>query len=37
MQPWQAMEELRRCSGEQFDPKVVDVFESVLSHRLETV
>ncbi|GAB4336986.1 MAG: hypothetical protein Kow0099_10220 [Candidatus Abyssubacteria bacterium] len=37
MQPWQAMEEIRRCSGEQFDPKVVEVFESVLSHKLETV
>jgi len=37
MQPWQAMEELRRCSGEQFDPEVVEVFESVLSHKAERV
>jgi len=37
MQPWQAMEELRRCSGEQFDPEVVEAFESVLSHKLETI
>ncbi len=37
MQPWQAMEELRRCSGEQFDPEVVEVFESVLSHKAEKV
>jgi len=37
MQPWQAMEELRRCSGEQFDPEVVEVFESVLSHKFEKV
>jgi putative nucleotidyltransferase with HDIG domain len=37
MQPWQAMEELRRCSGEQFDPDVVEVFESVLAHKAEKV
>jgi putative nucleotidyltransferase with HDIG domain len=37
MQPWQAMEEIRRCAGEQFDPEVVEVFESVLAHKLETV
>jgi putative nucleotidyltransferase with HDIG domain len=37
MQPWQAMEELRRCSGDQFDPEVVEAFESVLSHKLESV
>ena len=37
MQPWQAMEEIRRCAGEQFDPEVVEVFESVLSHKLEKV
>ena len=37
MQPWQAMEELKRCSGEQFDPEVVEVFESVLSQKAETV
>ncbi len=37
LQPWQAIEELRRCSGEQFDPEVVEVFETVLSQKLETV
>jgi putative nucleotidyltransferase with HDIG domain len=37
MQPWQAMEEIRRCAGEQFDPEVVEVFESVLSHKVEKV
>ncbi|UCD57892.1 MAG: HD domain-containing protein [Candidatus Hydrogenedentota bacterium] len=37
IQPWQALEELRRYSGEQFDPGVVKAFESVLTHKLETV
>ena len=37
MQPWQAMEEIRRCAGEQFHPEVVEVFESVLAHKLEKV
>jgi putative nucleotidyltransferase with HDIG domain len=37
MQPWQAMEELKKCSGEQFDPKVVEAFETVLSAELEMV
>jgi len=37
MQPWQALEELRRCSGEQFDPQVVDAFATALSHKLEAV
>ena len=37
MQPWQAMEEIRRCAGEQFHPEVVEVFESVLAHKLERV
>lgn len=37
MQPWQAVEELRRCSGDRFDPEVVKVFESVLSHKSEKV
>lgn len=37
MQPWQAMEELRRCSGDQFDPEVVEVFESILAHKAERV
>jgi putative nucleotidyltransferase with HDIG domain len=37
MQPWQAMEELKRCSGEQFDPEVVDAFESTLLEKAEVV
>lgn len=37
MQPWKALEEIRRCSGEQFDPAVVEAFASVLSHKLEKV
>jgi putative nucleotidyltransferase with HDIG domain len=37
MQSWQAMEELKRCSGEQFDPEVVEVFESVLMQKAETI
>jgi putative nucleotidyltransferase with HDIG domain len=37
MQPWQAMEEIRRSAGEQFDPEVVEVFESVLSQKFEKV
>jgi putative nucleotidyltransferase with HDIG domain len=37
MQPWQALDELRRCAGEQFDPDVVEAFERVLSARFETV
>jgi HD-GYP domain-containing protein (c-di-GMP phosphodiesterase class II) len=37
MQPWQAMDEIRRCSGEQFDPEVVEAFESVLTHKFEKV
>ena len=37
MQPWQAMEEIRRFAGEQFDPDVVEVFEAVLSHKLEKI
>jgi len=37
LQPWQAMEELRRCSGEQFDPEVVEAFESVMEHKLQMV
>jgi len=36
-QPWQALEELRKCAGEQFDPQVVDAFERVISVNFETV
>lgn len=37
MQPWQAMEELKRCSGDQFDPEIVDAFELVLMEKVESV
>jgi putative nucleotidyltransferase with HDIG domain len=37
MQPWQALEELRRGSGAQFDPEIVEVFATVIAHKLETV
>ena len=37
MQPWQAMEELKRCSGDQFDPDVVNAFESVLMEKSESL
>jgi len=37
MQPWQAFEELRKCSGDQFDPAVVEAFASVLSNKLEVI
>jgi HD-GYP domain-containing protein (c-di-GMP phosphodiesterase class II) len=37
MQPWQAREEIRKSSGKQFDPAVVEAFERVLSVNYETV
>jgi putative nucleotidyltransferase with HDIG domain len=37
MQPWQALEELRRNAGKQFDPLVVETFERVVSVNFETV
>ncbi len=36
MPPWQALEELKHGSGHQFDPEVVEVFGSALSHKLES-
>ncbi|MBI5116138.1 HD domain-containing protein [Candidatus Poribacteria bacterium] len=37
MPPWQALEELKNGSGRQFDPEVVEVFGTALSHKLERV
>ena len=37
MQPWQAFEELKRGSGEQFDPEVVEAFASVLEQNFGEV
>ncbi len=34
---WQAMEELERCSGTQFDPEVVEAFKKVYSEKVEVV
>jgi putative nucleotidyltransferase with HDIG domain len=35
MQPWQALEEFRKCSGKQFDPNVLEKFEEVMSNKIE--
>lgn len=37
IQPWQALEELKRHRGKQFDPEVVDAFASVVAQKLEKV
>ncbi|NQU07581.1 MAG: HD domain-containing protein, partial [Candidatus Abyssubacteria bacterium] len=37
VQPWQALEELKRHRGKQFDPEVVDAFASVVAQKLEKV
>jgi len=37
MQPWQAIEEIKRASGEQLDPEVVKAFTSVMGAKLEMV
>jgi putative nucleotidyltransferase with HDIG domain len=34
---WQAMEELDRCSGVQFDPQVVEAFKKVYAEKAEVV
>jgi putative nucleotidyltransferase with HDIG domain len=34
---WQAMEELERCAGTQFDPEVVEAFKSVVVEKVEVV
>jgi HD-GYP domain-containing protein (c-di-GMP phosphodiesterase class II) len=32
----EAIEELKRCSGTQFDPKLVEIMESVIEEELRT-
>ncbi len=34
-QPWQAMEELEKYAGTQFDPIVVEAFKNVISEKIE--
>jgi putative nucleotidyltransferase with HDIG domain len=34
---WEAMEELDRCAGTQFDPKVVEAFKRVYTEKVEVV
>ncbi len=34
---WEAMDELERCAGTQFDPKVVDAFKRVYAEKAEVV
>ena len=34
MPPWQALVELEKCAGTQFDPQVVEAFERVISNHL---
>ena len=33
---WQALEEIERCSGSQFDPMVVEAFKSIIPEIMET-
>jgi putative nucleotidyltransferase with HDIG domain len=35
--PWQAIEELEKCAGTQFDPGVVQVFKKVIGEKVEVV
>ncbi len=37
MPPWEAMEEIIKNAGKQFDPEVVDAFKQVLRGRMEKV
>jgi putative nucleotidyltransferase with HDIG domain len=37
MQPWQALEQIRAGSGEQFDPEIVEVFATVFECKLEAI
>lgn len=32
---WQAVEELEKCAGTQFDPEVVEAFKRVLADKVE--
>jgi putative nucleotidyltransferase with HDIG domain len=34
---WEAMEELERCAGTQFDPKVVEAFKRIYAEKTEVV
>jgi putative two-component system response regulator len=36
MTTWDAMRELERCSGTQFDPSIVAAFKLVVEERVET-
>lgn len=35
MAPWQAVEEIKKGTGIQFDPGVVDAFQSVIAHHID--
>jgi putative nucleotidyltransferase with HDIG domain len=37
MTPWEAMEEIIKNTGKQFDPKVVDAFKHVVRERIEKI
>jgi putative nucleotidyltransferase with HDIG domain len=37
MTPWEAMEEIIKNAGKQFDPKVVDAFKHVVRERIEKI
>jgi len=37
MTPWEAMEEIIKNTGKQFDPKVVDAFKRVVRERIEKI
>jgi putative nucleotidyltransferase with HDIG domain len=37
MQPWEALEEVQKNAGKQFDPEVVHAFKRVMSEKMEKV
>jgi len=37
MTPWEAMEEIIKNTGKQFDPGVVDAFKHVVRGRMENI
>jgi HD-GYP domain-containing protein (c-di-GMP phosphodiesterase class II) len=37
MPPWQALEEIVKNTGKQFDPEIVEVFKRVISGKTEHV